>query len=60
MHDPAARAIQERFIGYAQDLRLFRDVLRNSSDAEQRALAAEILWLRSEQARRHRRSRVRH
>lgn len=43
MHDPAARAVQERLIGYARDLKPIRDVLRNSSDAEHRALAAEIL-----------------
>jgi len=43
MRDSAARAIQERFIGYARDLTPIRDVLRNSSDAEHRALAAQIL-----------------
>ncbi len=43
MHDPTARAIQERFIEYARDLMQFRDVLRHSSDAEHRALAAQIL-----------------
>jgi hypothetical protein len=43
-HDPATRAIQDRFIGYAaRDLRELRRVLRDSSDAEQRALAAEVL-----------------
>jgi hypothetical protein len=44
LHDPAARAIQERFVGYsARDLKELRRVLRGSSDAEQRALAAEVL-----------------
>ena len=43
MHDPAARRIQERFIEYARDLRPLRDVLRHSSDAGHRALAAQIL-----------------
>jgi hypothetical protein len=43
MHDPTARAIQERFIEYAKDLMQLRDVLRHSSEAEHRALAAEIL-----------------
>jgi len=43
MHDPTARAIQERFIEHARDLTQLRDVLRHSSDAEHRALAAQIL-----------------
>ena len=44
VHDRTARAIQERFIGYAaRDLTLLRDVLRESADAEHRALAAQIL-----------------
>lgn len=43
-NDPATRAVQERFISYAaRDLKLLRDVLRRSSDAEHRALAALIL-----------------
>ena len=43
-HDPAARAVQERFVGYAaRDLKDLSRVLRDSSDAEQRALAAEVL-----------------
>jgi hypothetical protein len=43
-HDPAARAIQERFVSYAaRDLNDLRRVLGDSSDTEQRALAAEIL-----------------
>jgi hypothetical protein len=43
MHDPAARAIQERFIVAARDLSRLRDVLRHSSDEEHRALAAQVL-----------------
>jgi len=43
MHDPTVRAVQERFIAFAaRDLKL-RDVLRDSADAEHRALAAQIL-----------------
>ena len=43
-HDPAARAIQERFVGYAaRDLPQLRRVLRESSDAGQRALAAQVM-----------------
>lgn len=42
--DRATRAIQDRFIAYAaRDLRELRRVLRDSSDAEQRALAAQVL-----------------
>lgn len=42
--DPATRAVQERFVGYAaRDPKVLRRVLRASSDAEQRALAAQIL-----------------
>jgi HEAT repeat protein len=44
MHDPAARAIQEQFIVFAQrDLPLLRRVLRNASDPVHRALAAQVL-----------------
>ena len=44
MHDTAARAIQERFIVFAQrDLPALRRVLRNSSEAAHRALAAQVL-----------------
>ena len=44
MHDPAARAIQQRFIAYAaRNLSRLRDVLRHSSDTEHRALAAHVL-----------------
>jgi len=44
LHDPAARAIQERFVGYAaRDLKKLRTVLRTSADSDHRALAAEIL-----------------
>jgi hypothetical protein len=43
-NDPAARAIQERFITFAaRDLKLLRNVLRQSDDAEHRALAAQII-----------------
>jgi len=42
--DPAMRALEERFIVFAtRDLKSLRSVLRNSSDAEQRALAAQVL-----------------
>jgi hypothetical protein len=44
MHDSAARAIQERYIGFAaRDSALLRDVLRNSADSAHRALAAEVI-----------------
>lgn len=43
-HDPATRAVQERFLIYAQrDLPALRRVLRNSSSAPERALAAQVL-----------------
>jgi hypothetical protein len=43
-HDPATRAVQERFVDYARrDLPKLRDVLRDSVDASQRALAAQVL-----------------
>jgi hypothetical protein len=43
-NDLAARAIQERFITFAaRDLKLFRNVLRQSDDAEHRALAAQVI-----------------
>jgi len=42
--DPAARAIQERFVGIAAaEQAVLRRVLRESADADQRALAAHIL-----------------
>jgi hypothetical protein len=41
---PALRAIQERFVAYAADnTEVLRDVLQHSSDAENRALAAQVL-----------------
>lgn len=44
MNDPAARAIQERFIGFARrDRDLLLKVLRESADARQRALAAQVV-----------------
>ncbi len=43
-HDPATRAVQERFVGFAaRDPDLLRRVLRESSDAGERALAAQVL-----------------
>ena len=43
-HDPATRVVQERFVSFAaRDLPLLRQVLRESSDAEQRALAAQVI-----------------
>ena len=43
-HDPATRAIQERFVSYAnRDCANLRLVLRDSSDSMQRALAAQVL-----------------
>ena len=42
--DPSARSIQERFVTFAaRDLKLLRDVLRHSADAEHRALAAQVI-----------------
>ncbi len=44
MSDSVARAIQQRFLTFAaRDLNLLRDVLRHSADAEQRALAAQVI-----------------
>ncbi len=43
-HDPATRAVQERFVGFAaRDPDLLRRVLRESSDAGQRGLAAQVM-----------------
>jgi hypothetical protein len=43
-HNAEARALQERFITFAaQDLKLLRAVLHESSDAQHRAFAAEII-----------------
>src|SRR5579864_6998507 len=42
--DPAVRAIQERFVVFAaRDLSRLRAVLRDASDASQRALAAQVI-----------------
>jgi hypothetical protein len=42
--DPAARVFEDRFASYAADhLDLLRDVLRNASEAEQRAVAATVI-----------------
>lgn len=44
MHNPAARAVQQRFLIYAtRDPKPFQDVLQHSSDPAHRALAAQIL-----------------
>ena len=44
MHDTDARAIQERFVVFAEKyLPQLRDVLRNSADSEQRAMASYII-----------------
>ncbi|MBO0724994.1 MAG: HEAT repeat domain-containing protein, partial [Blastocatellia bacterium] len=43
-NDPAARAVQVRFITFAaRDLNILRDVLRHSDDANHRALAAQVI-----------------
>ena len=43
-HDPVARAIQERFVGYAaRDAARLRHALRHASDETHRALAAQVL-----------------
>ena len=43
-HDPATRAVQERFVGFAaRDTDLLRRVLRESAAADQRALSAQVL-----------------
>jgi HEAT repeat protein len=44
MHDPAARAAQESFIGLAEHYHAeLLDVCANSGDAEERAIAAQVL-----------------
>jgi hypothetical protein len=44
MNDPACRAEQDRFVRFAaRDLTLLREVLHESADAEQRALAAQVI-----------------
>jgi hypothetical protein len=44
MHYPAARSVQERFVTIAAaHLRQLRDVLHNSADSGQRALAAQVI-----------------
>ena len=44
MHYPAARSVQEHFVTIAgPHLRQLRDVLHNSSDSGQRALAAQVI-----------------
>jgi hypothetical protein len=44
IHDPAALEFEERFRHFAADnVALLRDVLRNTGDAEQRAVAASLI-----------------
>jgi HEAT repeats len=44
MHDSTSRAVQLRFVGFAtRDAATLRDVLAHASDADQRALAAQVL-----------------
>ena len=43
IRDPATRAVQIRLIEYAREPARFRGVLRDSSDSNHRALAAQIL-----------------
>jgi len=44
MHDPATRAVQEEFPGFARrDLAMLWRVLKNSSEADHRAVAAQVL-----------------
>jgi hypothetical protein len=44
MQDPAARAIQERFVDFAaRDLPRLRDVLQSAGDESHRALAAQVI-----------------
>ena len=44
MADPAARALQARFVGFAAaNLPLLRDVLRGAAEGEQRAMAAAVI-----------------
>lgn len=51
LHDPDARVIQEKFVGLAaRDPGRLRDVLRNSADAGQRALAAQLLGYSADKA----------
>jgi len=43
-HNPAVRAVQERFIVHAErHLKRLREVLRDSADAQQRAIAATVI-----------------
>lgn len=44
MDDPAARAVQDRFLAFAADhVDLLRNVLRNAAEEEQRAIAATVI-----------------
>jgi HEAT repeats len=51
-HDPEVRAIQLRFVGFADTyLANLKDVLHNSSDSHQRAIAAQLLgYVKDKQA----------
>ena len=43
-HDPETRAVQQRFVSFAaRDAKQLRRVLRESSDADERTLAAQVL-----------------
>jgi hypothetical protein len=51
MHDPGARAVQEGFVALADKYRRqLRDVLHDSDNEEQRALAANVLGYASDKA----------
>ncbi len=51
-NDPATRAVQERFVRYAaRNVKRLREVLRRSSDAEHRALAALVLGYAADKRR---------
>jgi hypothetical protein len=51
MHDPASRAIQLRYIAFAaRDQARLRQVLRESAEADQRALAAMVLGYAKDKA----------
>jgi HEAT repeat protein len=51
MKDSTARAIQERFVSFANgNAALLSQVLRNSSDADHRALAAQVIGYGSDRA----------
>src|SRR5262249_15140627 len=50
MHDPATRALQQQFLGYARrDFALLRQVLRDSSNRAPRGLAGPVLGYAADQ-----------